>query len=715
MEDGAKGDPAQSKEPKFLGKAGWVKKASGRLLASYKDRYVQVEKTEIVVYENEDLQNCLERLDLENYDKCHELKSPFKRKHRLILIRSPKSGNKVHDVKFQAQTAEEKEAWIKALVDGINRARNKVFDEVMVDESSNLEHVTRTRPKANRNRRPPTRIHMKEVADMSSDGTQRLDLDLENALMPNGTHQSSVDGAQSPVEPLKVPTPPSNASEAAEQQSGAKEEAHTEPEVSPQKKVIKPPMPPIKEAKPSSTAEDELDKDDGPEKKVPPMSPCKEAKPCPSPFEEAQEEAKAEKNPDAKKKTGPPPTPPNKPSSSSSIGNLAEAPQTRPNSYPPTPPSKEQKPSHLAVEPAQVVQGTAEENNEKEEVDKEEATETAVETDEPDRSVSKEALPSVRDDEPESPSDKSLGQVSEEESEETISSCVNKVSDDEPFRKSPSASLPPKKKPEKPVQPHTQHTDNSTTLTQTNKGQDPAALLQTPLAEEALPKSEARPIVVSLNNPVNDSPSLSPLLCHLPGEKKKKTEEKSVDSGQHSDADSEGSGTEDTLAASTAALRESQAGLDVLDASEGDIQIPVSFRLTQTRAKPQVRPKVFPHQHSQPPTPALKPSTKVRSASIGDLLCDSPVCIQASPHTRAGAGGGGAPCVTELETEVALEMEKTRELLRRVSQSQRGGGGDSVPEDLLLTAMEKLKTADNVLREVNKLKVAKSPSIRKSW
>lgn len=36
----------------------------------------------------------------------------------------------VHAVKFQAQTAEEKEAWIKALSDGINRAKNKVFDEV---------------------------------------------------------------------------------------------------------------------------------------------------------------------------------------------------------------------------------------------------------------------------------------------------------------------------------------------------------------------------------------------------------------------------------------------------------------------------------------------------------------------------------------------------------------------------------------------------------
>lgn len=43
----------------------------------------------------QDLNNCVERLDLENYDKCHELRSPFKKKYRLILIRAPKSASKV--------------------------------------------------------------------------------------------------------------------------------------------------------------------------------------------------------------------------------------------------------------------------------------------------------------------------------------------------------------------------------------------------------------------------------------------------------------------------------------------------------------------------------------------------------------------------------------------------------------------------------------------
>lgn len=36
----------------------------------------------------------------------------------------------VQDVKFQAQTPDEKEAWIKALNEGINKAKNKIFDEV---------------------------------------------------------------------------------------------------------------------------------------------------------------------------------------------------------------------------------------------------------------------------------------------------------------------------------------------------------------------------------------------------------------------------------------------------------------------------------------------------------------------------------------------------------------------------------------------------------
>lgn len=43
-------------------------------------------------------------------------------------------------MKFQAQTAEEREAWIKVLNDGINRAKNKAFDEVNICVVLTLNH-----------------------------------------------------------------------------------------------------------------------------------------------------------------------------------------------------------------------------------------------------------------------------------------------------------------------------------------------------------------------------------------------------------------------------------------------------------------------------------------------------------------------------------------------------------------------------------------------
>ncbi|CDR18368.1 unnamed protein product, partial [Oncorhynchus mykiss] len=99
-------DPTRSKETMSTWKAGWVKKASGRFLASYKDRYIQVERTELVVYENEDLATYLEKVDLENYDKCHELRSAFTKKNRLVLIRAAKSGNKVSTISQPCKRAE---------------------------------------------------------------------------------------------------------------------------------------------------------------------------------------------------------------------------------------------------------------------------------------------------------------------------------------------------------------------------------------------------------------------------------------------------------------------------------------------------------------------------------------------------------------------------------------------------------------------------------
>ncbi|XP_023188673.1 pleckstrin homology domain-containing family O member 2 isoform X2 [Xiphophorus maculatus] len=616
---GTKEDTAQQNKPKFLSKAGWVKKAHGRLLTSYKDRYLHVEKTEVVVYENEDLQNCLERLDLENYETCHELKSTFKKKHRLILIRSPKSGNKIHDVKFQTQTVEEKEAWIKALSDCISRAKNKVFDEVKVDESSNLEHITRTRPQGNRNRRPPTRIHMKEVAEVSSDGLLRLDLNLEDAVMPNGTDTAKTDSTESPETVLTTDE---------------------------EKKPIKPPMPPTKEAKSSVVPENEPNKKDEKEKVVkPPMPPSKEYKPSVTPWEVILQDETT----DDKKNTNPPPTPPNKPSSGGSLSNPVEVLPTSPNHQPPTPPSKDMKPSQMVVEPKQQTQDTATEQSE---------DETAMINDEVDQS------------------------------EETVQNRKPKMTSNKPKVLAEVLSAV--------TQPEGSHSTASDTSARSLKGEE-ASLQSVPS------------VVVCTDNPLTETLNLSPLLHHLPGEKKKKAEEKSVDSGQHSDDESEGSVSEDTLAASTAALHGSHAGLDVLDGTEDEREISVNLRPS---ASLQVKPDVTPCRRSEPFQKPLKSSIKARSASIGDLLSDSLGSGQLKTTCKAENEWSISPfqnSVTKLETEVALEMKNTSELL---SQAQERSYAEVMPEDLLAKALEKLQRADCVLREVKKLKITKK---RMSW
>ncbi|KAM4829944.1 pleckstrin homology domain-containing family O member 2 [Thomomys bottae] len=183
-------------------KAGWIKKSSGGLLGLWKDRYLLLCQAQLLVYENEDEQKCVETVELGSYEKCQDLRALLKRKHRFILLRSP--GNKVSDIKFQAPSGEEKESWIKALNEGINRGKNKAFDEVKVDKSCALEHVTRDRVRGGQKRRPPTRIHLKEVAKAASDGILRLDLDVPDSGPPVSSPGHDV----SPAPPRETPRPP---------------------------------------------------------------------------------------------------------------------------------------------------------------------------------------------------------------------------------------------------------------------------------------------------------------------------------------------------------------------------------------------------------------------------------------------------------------------------------------------------------------------------
>ncbi|XP_058012179.1 pleckstrin homology domain-containing family O member 2 [Ahaetulla prasina] len=242
MEDGLKQENLEkSKSPTSGDKVGWIKKSSGGLLSLWKERYIRLRKNQLLVYENEEEQKCAESLELEHYDRCQDLRALLKRRNRFILIHSP--GCKVQDIKFQASTPEEKELWMKALNDGISRGKNKIFDEVKVDESLSLDHVTRGRAKIAKGRRPPTRSHLKEVARSTSDGILRLDLDITDSGSPNSILVTSEtaetpppkETPKPPMPPAKVPMPPTeNLS------------ANLSPE-DPQ--VKKPPMPPVKPLK----------------------------------------------------------------------------------------------------------------------------------------------------------------------------------------------------------------------------------------------------------------------------------------------------------------------------------------------------------------------------------------------------------------------------------------------------------------------------------
>ncbi|XP_063781721.1 pleckstrin homology domain-containing family O member 2 isoform X2 [Pseudophryne corroboree] len=156
-------------------------------------------------------------LELSNYERCQDQKAFLKRKRHFSLI--PSQGAKVQDVKFQAKNIEERDAWIQALNDGINRGKNKIFDEVKVDTSCSLEHVTRDRIKVGAaKRRPPTRIHLKEVAEAADDDSLRLGLEaLDTGILTVVTPlpKGKATEPQPQKEPVKIPMPPTKPNNSA--------------------------------------------------------------------------------------------------------------------------------------------------------------------------------------------------------------------------------------------------------------------------------------------------------------------------------------------------------------------------------------------------------------------------------------------------------------------------------------------------------------------
>ncbi|XP_012584215.1 PREDICTED: pleckstrin homology domain-containing family O member 2 isoform X2 [Condylura cristata] len=166
-EEGIKEGGEKPRGTRTADKAGWIKKSSGGLLGLWKDRYLLLCQAQLLVYDNEDEQKCVETVELGCYEKCQDLRALFKRKHRFILLRSP--GNKVK-----------------------------------VDKTCALEHVTRDRVRGGQRRRPPTRVHLKEVASAASDGLSRLDLDVPDSGPPVFVPSNDVRATQ----PREIPRPP---------------------------------------------------------------------------------------------------------------------------------------------------------------------------------------------------------------------------------------------------------------------------------------------------------------------------------------------------------------------------------------------------------------------------------------------------------------------------------------------------------------------------
>lgn len=183
-------------------KTGWVRKFCGRGIFReiWRNRFVLLRGEQLYVSEKEvkDEKNVQEVFDLNDYEKCEELrksKSRSKKNYsKFLLTHSKEPGNTAPNLVFLAVSPEEKESWINALNLAITRAKNRILDEVTVEEESFLAHPTRDRAKIQHSRRPPTRGHLMAVASTStSDGMLTLDLIQEEDASPEdlGTCEES--------------------------------------------------------------------------------------------------------------------------------------------------------------------------------------------------------------------------------------------------------------------------------------------------------------------------------------------------------------------------------------------------------------------------------------------------------------------------------------------------------------------------------------------
>ncbi|XP_055965892.1 pleckstrin homology domain-containing family O member 1 [Sorex fumeus] len=195
-EPGRRGPPDGNAQPAPPEKVGWVRKFCGKGIFReiWKNRYVVLRSDQLLVSDKEvkDEKSIPEAFDLSDYEKCEELRksrSRSKKSHsKFALVHCRQPGNTAPNLVFLAVSPEEKELWISALNAAIIRAKNRILDEVTVEEESCLAHPTRDRAKIQHSRRPPTRGHLMAVASTStSDGMLTLDLIQEEDPAPEGS------------------------------------------------------------------------------------------------------------------------------------------------------------------------------------------------------------------------------------------------------------------------------------------------------------------------------------------------------------------------------------------------------------------------------------------------------------------------------------------------------------------------------------------------
>ncbi|KAM9409983.1 pleckstrin homology domain-containing family O member 1-A-like [Pholidichthys leucotaenia] len=173
-------------------KSGWIRKFCGRGIFRelWRNRFVILRGDHLYISDKEvkDERRAQEVFDLADYERSEELrkaKSRSKKNHsRFTLLRCRQPGNTVPNLIFLAVSPEEKESWVNALNMAIIKAKNRVLDEVTIEEDSALAHPTRDRAKIPQGRRLPTRGHLMAVASTSSHGMLTLDLVAEEDGFP---------------------------------------------------------------------------------------------------------------------------------------------------------------------------------------------------------------------------------------------------------------------------------------------------------------------------------------------------------------------------------------------------------------------------------------------------------------------------------------------------------------------------------------------------